>query len=545
MSGILRNFWNRQPPPTGAAIRAPIKAGGQVKQLNNVTGADNIAGLVAAYENIDPANDQNCSQRMAALHDLDAEIYNWFNTNPTPSLASLKGAKAMEKLMKKSEQAHEQLVEATKDDVNVVPFDTTNMTVKEVTDRTAVWRGLVDDTAAIKIDGSEKFQKQTRAKLAKMLQSKTGFDILDYLGTSQNDPAGDSERTVLSDKMPQDVANIPHMAAEHQDVSYANDLSANRNDKNIGGPVAATGTENAIDFPTLIDSDGIQQAIFAHKKGYILAGKKYTFGPGSGSFVTTVPPKAGDEHSDTAGDNGTQIPTPGFVTLGHELGHAVNIRAGSVTRLDTDLMTSVCQVQDPTITAPEVIDLWSNSEEYMVINNIENALREENGIPTRSSHKDLSVLKKMAVLKQLDIRAGQLSSRDTAMNDIPQVSEFAVWLTQVKANANDPKVLAQIDKRLTRVEKLVSDGFIENHKVADLKERHGTLRDVYTTKQPLLLPPDNNPNGVNPLTQQYNVITLVINDKASLGLVCQVGTNAYQRMRDDIRILRGQLNNVV
>lgn len=539
MSGFLIGFWNKQPPPTGAMVEAPIGGKNQLKKLQNVAGAGNIANLVSAYENINPANDLNCSQRMTALQSLDTAIYNWFTNNPTPALKSLNGAKDMEKLMRKSEQAHERLVEATKDDANVVPFDTSNMSQQEITDRTNVWRSLVDGTAAVSIGGSDKFQANTRAKMGKLLQTQTGFDILNYLSTSQNNPANDSERIVLSDKLPQDIAQIPHIVQEHQDVSYANDLATDRTRKNLIGPVDAAGNEDPNEFPTLHGSDEVQQAIFDKKRGYILNGKKYTFGTGSGAYVTTVPPRAGDEHSDTAGLNGTQIPTPTFITLGHELGHAVNIRAGAVTRLDTDLMTSLCQLQDPTLTAQDVTDNWSNSEEYLVINNIENTLRQENGVPQRSSHKDLSVLGKMATLKQLDARAGQLSQRDQAINDIPEVGEFSQWFQQAKKSVDNPKVVTQIEKRLGRLEKLCSVGYVEKFKVEDLKQRYTTLQVAYNPKKALLAQPDN-----NQLLQLYTNITAVMNDRGNLGLACKEGTPGYQTLRDDMRNLRFAIQNL-
>lgn len=136
-SGTLRSFWKKN-KKVGAAVKAPMNAKSLLKKLDGVSGQAELTQLVNTYESIDPANDPDCSLRMTALRDIDLAIYKWFNHTSSDSLSNVKGAKAMVSLLKKAEQAHEQLVEATRNDPNVVPFDTTNLSQQEILDRKAV-----------------------------------------------------------------------------------------------------------------------------------------------------------------------------------------------------------------------------------------------------------------------------------------------------------------------------------------------------------------------------------------------------------------------
>ena len=116
----LRTFWSKN-KKVGAAIRAPSTRRACSRRLEGVAGHGPAPGLASAYEDIDPANDPDCSVRMTALHDIDAAVCKWFKNTAVTSLSEAKGAKAMAALLKKSEQAHESSSTRTRNDPNVVP----------------------------------------------------------------------------------------------------------------------------------------------------------------------------------------------------------------------------------------------------------------------------------------------------------------------------------------------------------------------------------------------------------------------------------------
>ena len=527
----LRTFWSKN-KKVGAAVRAPINAKSLLKKLEGVAGHGQLKALVTAYENIDPANDPDCSIRMTALHDIDAAVCKWFKNTAVTSLSEVKGAKAMAALLKKSEQAHEQLVDATWNDPNVVPFDTSKLAPNEIVQRTAVWRAVVDGTAQVKLGGSDKFQKKTRAQVAKMLQTETGFNILNYLGTPKTTSPGATDRIVLGDTLPPDLATQNHMTAVDQEVSYAKELTPQDSDKDLQQGVAVDGTEDPNEYPSLTSTDQLQAAIFAGKKGVIVGGKKYSFAKGSGSFVKTVPPRAGDEDSDTAGNGNTEVITPAYITLAHELGHAVNIRAGATTRNHPELMVALCKSADPTLTDQDIEDRWSNGEEYFNISNIENGMRMDCGLPLRAAHKPRTALMKMARIAQLKQQAANYAAKDEAVAEFPEATELATFMNANKGKTDDEKIVAQIVKKTDRLANAATDRAIEDFKRNDLLEYRKTLDDVFNKKRPELGDDDA-------LVARYNRIDDALRN--DMDTLIAVGTKNWKAIKDDIRNLRFDL----
>lgn len=537
-SKTLRDFWKKTPAPTGANVKPPISAKKNLAELVKQKALSplelqQLTTKLDAYKNIDPANDQDCSQRMTALAEIDAEIHKWFRNTAVTSLAETRGAKAMAALLKKSEQAHEQLVDATKDDVNVVPFDTTGLTGAEVNRRKGVWRGIVDGTSQVELTGSDKFQKKTRAQVAKMLQTETGSNILDYL--SQDQGTGAKDRLVIADKVPDDLKANQNLMANDREVSYALELTGTDADKNLGQGVAVVGDEDPAEYPTLAKTADLQAAIFAGAKGVIVGNKKYVFGPGSGSFVKTVPPRAGDEDSDTAGHGNSEIITPGFITLAHELGHAVNIRAGATTRDHPELMNALCKMQDPTLTDERIEQAWSNGEEYFNISNIENGMRRDCGLPQRVAHKPRTALVKMELVRKLSQRAIDMMNIDLCVSMHPDYQDLSTFLNANKGNTDDDGVVKQVVKKMERLEKRLTQANIEAYKRANLLEYRKQMDQAYKDKRDAI-------DDDDAMVTEYEAIDGEL--KNNMGQLVVMGTPDWQAIRDRIRKLRDALNNV-
>lgn len=539
MSGkTLRAFWSKK-APTGTAVKPPIKAKKLLAALakQKALGTQELQTLVDAlnnYQNIDPANDPTCSQRMTALAAIDAECNKWFRNTAVKSLKDQPGAKEMAKLLKKSEQAHEQLVAATKDDPNVVPFDTSNLSPLEVNARKAVWRGIVDGTAQVSVGGSEKFQKKTNAQIAKMLQGKTGYDILNYLSAPKGINPGPNDRIVLADKVPNDLKTNQNLMANDREVSYALELDANA-PKSLKQGVPVVGDEDPTEYPTLTRTADLQQAIFAGAKGVIVSGKKYEFGGGTGSFVKTVPPHSGDEDSDTAGHGNTEIITPGFVTLAHELGHAVNIRAGAATRDHPELMQALCKAEDPTLTDQRIEDLWSNGEEYFNISNVENGMRRDHGLPLRVAHKPRTALMKIELVADLGRKAVALMNKDAAVSSIPDYEEAMKFFNDNKGKTDDDQIYKQIVKQLQRLDTTLTNAKIETWKRDDLLEYRKPVDKLWGEKRSAIKDED-------PMVAEYRAIDGEL--KNNMGTLVALGTPHWQAIKDRMRNLRFALAKV-
>ena len=67
----------------------------------------------------------------------------------------------------------------------------------------------------------------------------------------------------------------------------------------------------------------------------------YKFGDGGkGVYVALIDKKRGED-TDNVGQNGNSVYTPQFVTLAHELGHALNILVGAGTIECRDLFATL------------------------------------------------------------------------------------------------------------------------------------------------------------------------------------------------------------
>ncbi|MFO0870612.1 MAG: hypothetical protein U0935_16920 [Pirellulales bacterium] len=525
-AGEVRTFWGKS-KKKGAATKVPLKASKLLDKLGPGYEYDKLRSAFDTYENIDPANDPTCSDRMTALREIDRQIFQWFQRTRAPVLGDVRGFKEMKALLEKAEKTHEALVEATKDDPQVLPFDTTNLSQQEVQDRGTLWRSLVAGDKQLKIGGSTTFQKKTRARMAKMLQTQTGFDILNYLNSPRQGQTGLQNEIVLGDKLPGPVKNLQHVRSSDVPVSYAKELDTDSSTKDIVGPTDADGNEDPQEFPTLQEPSDLRRAIFSGAKGIIVNGKKYTFGSGSGSFVKTVDPKPGSEDSDCAGENDCETVTPGFVTLAHELGHAVNIRSGSTTRNVPELMVALWGASNPTeSTQQSVEDRWTNSEEFFNILNIENAIREENGIAKRVSHKPLSALRKMKRLKALYVQLSNVKQLDPCVSYIPEYEQAARTLERDKGQSDDEQVYTSLKNLLDDLEQQVTPTSILQFKRQDLTRRFATVKQKYTSAAQQV-PPESD------LGQRYEQLRHSIED--DLDTSAAVGTRTWERLRTEIR----------
>jgi hypothetical protein len=534
MGDTIRSFWSKQPKPTGANVKVSMNAKSTLGTLKGVAGAANLPGLVKTYEDIDPATDQDCSARMAALKAIDVAIYAWFPNAAGDSIADKKGAKAMLQLMKKAELAHEQLVDATKDDTNVLPFDTTGLDGTQLAARKKIWTELNDGTSQIELGGTEKFQKRTRAQLAKMLQTGTGAKMLEFLSTKPNG-AGPTDRLVLADKLPDDLLSNPRIKQNNPNCSFALDLSDVKDDKNMIGS-QATGTEDANEFPTLTSAADLQQAILDRKKGVIYKGRKFTFSKGSGSVVKTVPSRKDSEDSNTTGIGNQEVLTPPFITLGHELGHAINIRSGATGQDHAELMHGLASKakNGGTMNDEEVSQRWTNSEEFFNISNFENGLRADSGLALRDAHKTRSGLASLDRVNDVRLRHQNLVTKDLVMSRIPMIEALSTQISDNAKKLDDKKAWAKIEQGVIKAENKITDQYVIKFKQDDLQTRFKALVQVYKAKA-------NDLEDDDPLAVEYMAIKDSLD--TDIATLTQIGTKAHQDMMDRIRNNRRDLEH--
>jgi hypothetical protein len=244
------------------------------------------------------------------------------------------------------------------------------------------------------------------------------------------------------DQLPEGVetgAKAKGKTLEDTGVSEAQPLGASGE---ILGPFDLKGDEKPRDYLTATSSLDFRTALLQNKKGVILNGKKYEFNKSVsvGAFVTA---HEGASKNESATHH--QIMTPGWLTMGHELGHAVHMRGGSTNMMDMANSPGKPGIME-NITGENAEKLnasWQNGEEFMTINNWENSLRGDVGLTSRASHIPYTAGKKVERYYNIwpDVKA---TFRDSAYLETPTLKKFIKDL-RAAFNSKDPTVNLEND----------------------------------------------------------------------------------------------------
>lgn len=356
--------------------------------------------LVAVGTAVDAYNQvgkKQYQQRFNRLQAVDRAIYAWFDqvSQANQRLDLQAHAPVVKDLMAAAEREHEKLIDTSKGMANVLPFDTGGMAPPEVAAMTALWQDIVNNRGDLQILGSSKYKKRVRAELAKILSTPTGRSMLAFLNAPKAGVVAGSPQAALSKiYFGEKVKNLPKAvrlaspALEARGVSEAHPLGIEDTAPNriedvteaAASDLAGAPVPNPADFPAVAAGNlaQVRDAAWGGQQGFTHGGKKHTFNTrGTGAFVTSYPGQA----IHPAKGTGNEILTPGWVTLGHELGHAANFRAGATTlKGSSALVDSLTGVAGSS-------DEWDNPEELLNIENVENALRHDSGITERQGHR--------------------------------------------------------------------------------------------------------------------------------------------------------------
>jgi hypothetical protein len=429
---------------TGAAVLARKK----LHLPSKTAGLANIRAAVKAYNKIH-SSARKIMSRLARLRAVDDATYAWYAalgqqaiTGPTAAIVG--------RIARESENEFAAIIAKYGD--RVLPIDTSQMTQPEIDDAQDLWDSIVGDLGRIRVQGSDDYVKRSRANLAKILNTPTGRKLLTYLdqpGTAQS--ATMSGRVVIADELP------AGMATDGLDVnqkSYAKAFGAQG--------AAATDQEqrlrlrnpkqkfraaySQVNAPTLAapGPTGLEQAIFAGRRKVKIDGKYYEFGAGAtGAFVHTI--RATDLDQDIPDTAGNVAYTPEFITLAHELGHAMHHIAGATT--DALPLANAFYPGGP---AP-----WTNPEELFTITGIDNAIRDEAGLESRASHATLPSARAALKTQRRDELMGRAQTLYTAANGPGPVLQYMQDVADsIKGRAPlvEDDVYVQMRKRLVKLE---------------------------------------------------------------------------------------------
>jgi hypothetical protein len=338
-------------------------------------------------------------EKLELLWSLEQAIYGFYSGRASPKLKG-QDVDAVGKLLEEAEDEYAAIVDALSPDT--LPMATTGWGQAAVDDAKALWSSIAASRGRILVAGTAPYKRRTLANLAKIMRTPTGRRLLAYLneGKAKQDIG---KRVYISDVLP------PELATSGLDVnkkSYARGLRerakfATDKAQDVKHTAAKPRSIKASKYQTVqgpfgfnnVAPTGLEEAIWAGKKGISVAGQGYfTFGKGAtGAFVHTI--RAWDIEQDIPNLQGHVSYTPEFITLAHELGHAMHHLAGATTgqtTLDAILRPAGSAATD-----------WSNAEEVFTIMGIDNPIRREAGLDYRATHATLPGGRKTKIKQRL------------------------------------------------------------------------------------------------------------------------------------------------
>ena len=480
--GAAPSVGRRVAPAGGEQIRR------KVSERKAITGLLRPNSTVTLGEAIKDYNKRESkltpSQRLDILNELARYLYQWYADQDTKDIAGLDGpdAKAIRALEADLDKNHEKAVDALykagvkaekpskgKTKTGPDPLGTRKASYD-------LLRQIASGNGPIKIAGDAKFKSRARSMLVKIMDSAMGKRLLDGIVATG---------TTLTKSVTIGGGTPPAELAGHLGEAAPTESKAVPQVTDVGGQEAgdlkgALAKSLALMNKLTVDPDDDQNygavtqpsefmdAVLTGKTGIqVQQGNKtefYKFGDGAkGVYVALIDKKRGED-TDNVGQNGNSVYTPQFVTLAHELGHALNILVGAGTIECRELFGlfagDVGTFEAPTDTGKN----WSNIEEYATINVVENGLRQQLGIELRGGHA--AVVNDVLETRLQEMRAstGSMAGLFYKLGDNLKAKTSGVQPQPARISKGEQLELAKLENKATTLRDLPIKGLSATQK---------------------------------------------------------------------------------
>lgn len=276
-----------------------------------------------------------------------------------------------------------------------------------------LWDNLVQGSSNIQITETETrtdpntgthtrnhagFRNKALAQFARLLETSTGLEIINHLskdtngnklitikptlskatdGFSKSEPAASPEAMNGSDKLIEfDMKKM-----------FKNQKNATKKREKYSRNFVSLNLKSMANVKERTAAIYNVRKEYSWAKGIKVGAKYYKFGSGTAVNITLtpdIPDSADHETSRFVDATKNEIPTPNYITLGHELGHAVHMQTGASLGENSTTMSLFDHVA-PGLTGKQKGE-WSDVEEYSNIHHVENSIRREYGMKNRYGH---------------------------------------------------------------------------------------------------------------------------------------------------------------
>ncbi len=443
-----------------------------------------LAGIATAIDTYNAGagrerSDDDYQASFANLQAVDRAVNKYFRAGSWQHqrLTTIPHYQDLSALMASVTAEHQALVERTKNMVDVLPLDVSALGRRERTQLKALWQDIVNNRGNLQVLGSNQYQERVRAELARILATKTGRQLLAFLnapkpGVLGGSPADDLSKTYIAEDPSQLPGTVTNESPKLRDPTKSEAQPLNVSDavpgrsqtdltEVIETPIDPHNPPDPRQFPPVDPRNlgAIRDIVMRGGRGYTHAGMKYEFTTGTGSFVASFPGQALMGRKDAQ----NEILNPSWVTLGHELGHAANMKAGAAQLRRTavggqGLLADLAGGAD-------AAQKWDNVEEFLNITNIENALRAQAGISKRIGHQPPRWAQQVAV----NIRRALYAPLDTLLEQDPAWYQHSDWKAmEVKTrvmplkDANNQAAVDEVRRERDRFLSLWANGPLGN-----------------------------------------------------------------------------------
>ncbi len=361
--------------------------------------------------------------RIEKLNAISKYVYAWYAAQDTKDLTSLTGgvADGVRKLEESISKHHQNAVENL---LKTAPPGSKTPNIGNVAgekEPTARERALLllqeiaGGKGPIKITGSDAFVKKAQSMLYRIMESPTGLMLLESIaakgGVDRPVVIGEGEppselKGHLSEASPTESKALPQVTqvgGEEEQGSKQTLAKTLTNMTKLDAP-----PENDDEYGAVTGPGDIHAAVMGGMKGIKVANGDdtdyYQWAKGAAGVYVALVFKKAEETQDNVNQRGKSVYTPEFVTLAHELGHALNILAGSSAMSCEQIFAmfagDVGTFENRSATGKN----WTDAEEFATITFVENRLRAELGLELRGGHgavHDQDLEDRMQALKSL------------------------------------------------------------------------------------------------------------------------------------------------
>ena len=427
---------------------------------------DRILIFLAQYLEEKNKKQPNIQILFAYIDFLDTSINQWFDVHKEPDMKKVANGPYLLHLHEEVAMEHERLVEiAYQNPDKVIPVNLATLSVEEAVAVHRIWKPIVSGSGNISVVGTSDFQKKMYANLARLLQGSYGRAMIEYLDGGE---VKTSNRTTIGANFDETFAR--HGTKGEPKGSYAFPRASLTDDEDKSSDVIVEKVDKH--YPVAVTRDDINRLMLAGAPGVNHKGVSYTFGTGGGSLVKIV-----EEGGKSLTDKQlNQILTPSYLTLGHELGHAMRNRGGASFAHAGSGTFDKLLLEEEGSTDAQARTLWTDPEEIVNITSSENKLRQEHLLTERNYHATQDVVAGTKFQQALN----------TLLNKVPEpkyVSGSHAWQTQIAPVINDPdwtpEKLTERLRLLPAIENSVlpvaRKKYAIEKQLTDLRQKHKSL----------------------------------------------------------------------